>query len=197
MIDQYLATAVDSRGNPEAVEPIYSDPKLRSARYLTLAKIKSLPQRMRMLLVDYGLNNLMVAGSFEWDWSENDGVWEPHCHLIVMARSKSSLKRKLRKYFRAENGVRQPTRISKEVPLAELPRALVYALKLEPKLRRSRKRSERVRTKRPRLEGYNQYKSLRWLGLADPDEFTYRQRLRLKGGAGAHPAIVVTDTNDT
>ena len=193
----HLHRKYDEGYRPFFATLIYSDPKLRTARRLTLAKIKSLRQRMRMLLVDYDLNHLMVVGSFEWDWSEKDGVWEPHCHLVFMAENKSSLKRKLKKYFRAENGVKQPTRISEEVPFDELPRALVYSLKFEPKLRVSRKRTERSRTKRPKLEGYEKYKSLKWLGMADPDEFAYRQRLQLLGPNGPNPRIVAADADES
>ncbi len=171
---------------------IYSKPELRTRR-LTLARLDRLQQRLRVLLQDYGLGDLMIAGSIEWDWHERDQVWEPHLHLIVMTKSRSVLKTKLRRHFKPGNGVRQPNRVSKAVDPVELPRALAYTLKFDPKIRSPRKRSDTSRRKRKPIDGYERYKSKRWLFLRGFDAFTYLQGMQRQGITGPNPRIEPTN----
>lgn len=177
---------------------VYSQRRLRLSgiQTKTLQKFLKLPQNLRQWLTDNGLDDLMVSGSIEFDWSKKDEVWEPHCHLLIMAKSKRQLSRAFGRYFKSQKrdnktrmAVRQGKRIS-EVDLPNLPRALAYSVKFSPKLRVPRKRGDVRLRKRPELEDRERYTAIKWLGMLEPEDLIVRRKLHLIGSTGPSPRII-------
>ena len=198
----HLHRKMDQGYRPFYATFIYPQRRLRLSgiQFKTLQKFLKLPQNFRVWLKDNGLGDLMVSGTIEFDWSEKDECWEPHCHLVIMSENKRKLSRIFGKYFRSPKKptktrvrIKQPKRIS-EVDLPHLPRALAYTVKFSPKLRKPRKRGEVRPRKRPPLEERELYTAIKWLGVLDPEDLVIRRKLQLTGSTGPNPRIV--ETND-
>lgn len=194
----HLHQKMDEGYRPFFCTFVYSQRRLRLSgiQTKTLEQFLKLPQNLRQWLVDNGLGDLMVSGSIEFDWSKKDEVWEPHCHLLIMAKSKRQLSRAFGRYFKSQKrdnktrmAVRQGKRIS-EVDMSNLPRALAYSVKFSPKLRAPRKRGEVRPRRRPELEDRERYTAIKWLGMLEPEDLIVRRKLHLIGSTGPSPRII-------
>ena len=161
----YLLTLVFSKTYLRRLQPNYDG-------------VMGLRATLKTIMRRANVSDFMMVGGFEWDWDVETAVFTPHGHFIVMLKDASDLN-PLRAFFASTDTVYRPM-VLEEIREEDLPRALAYCLKFDPR-RRIHCGENNESTMKVRPGPRERYRSLFWLNYYEPTNLVYRQRLKRNG----------------